>query len=463
VIQTCPNCPRPPVCRMYALPVSRTGSRFPVCDLGPPHVRLDLELPKQPVDDDLEVELAHPGDQGLPVSSSLRTWKEGSSIISFWREKPSFSWSALVFGSMAMAMTGSVPGWTRGRSRAPGRTGCRRVGGLQAHHRGDFPGVNALDLSRLFACILRSRPMRSSSGGWVVDVIAGVQRAGVDPDEGEVATKGSFMILNAKPRTGRRRWPSALPRSCPGGSGRSPAGCPRGREGSPPPRRGALDALVPERRAADDGRDPDADVASRMASTSSATSISSPSRYFSRSLSFTSATDSRSFSLAPETASDMSAGTGSSWNFAPRVSSSQTRAFMRTRSTIPRKPSSFPRGAGWARGSRRAAPSSSGRPGGNRRRSGPSCSPWRSGGRGTCRPAARPSRTGAPRSHGAEHRNRPVENAQRTLDLDGEVDVPRRVDDVDPVVPPEAGGGGGGDVIPRSCSCSIQSIVAVPS
>ena len=45
----------------------------------------------------------------------------------------------------------------------------------------------------------------------------------------------------------------------------------------------------------------------------------------------------------------------------------------------------------------------------------------------------------------AEHGDRAVEDAQRALDLDGEVDVAGGVDDVDAVVAPEAGGGGGGD------------------
>ena len=43
---------------------------------------------------------------------------------------------------------------------------------------------------------------------------------------------------------------------------------------------------------------------------------------------------------------------------------------------------------------------------------------------------------------GVEHRDRAVEHAQRPLDLDGEVDVAGRVDDVDPRVAPAAGGGG---------------------
>ena len=42
-----------------------------------------------------------------PVSSSSWTWKVGSSSASFWIAVPSFSWSPLVFGSMATEMTGS--------------------------------------------------------------------------------------------------------------------------------------------------------------------------------------------------------------------------------------------------------------------------------------------------------------------------------------------------------------------
>ena len=42
-----------------------------------------------------------------PVSSSRWTWKVGSSSASFWIAVPSFSWSALVFGSIATWMTGS--------------------------------------------------------------------------------------------------------------------------------------------------------------------------------------------------------------------------------------------------------------------------------------------------------------------------------------------------------------------
>ncbi len=42
-----------------------------------------------------------------PVSSSLRTRKVGSSSARRWIAVPSFSWSDLVFGSIATEMTGS--------------------------------------------------------------------------------------------------------------------------------------------------------------------------------------------------------------------------------------------------------------------------------------------------------------------------------------------------------------------
>ena len=62
--------------------------------------------------------------------------------------------------------------------------------------------------------------------------------------------------------------------------------------------------------------------------------------------------------------------------------------------------------------------------------------------------------------HGAEHQHRAVEHAERPLDFDREVDVARRVDDVDlvsfhwTVVAAEV------IVIPRSCSSSMWSITA---
>ena len=61
-----------------------------------------------------------------PVSSSSWTWKVGSSSASFWIAVPSFSWSALVLGSIATWMTGSGNVIDSSTIGLPGRTGCRR-------------------------------------------------------------------------------------------------------------------------------------------------------------------------------------------------------------------------------------------------------------------------------------------------------------------------------------------------
>ena len=64
----------------------------------------------------------------------------------------------------------------------------------------------------------------------------------------------------------------------------------------------------------------------------------------------------------------------------------------------------------------------------------------------------------------AQHRHSTVEHAQGTLDLNREVNVARGVDDVDAAVPfQKQVVAAEVMVMPRSCSCSIQSMVAVPS
>ena len=62
-----------------------------------------------------------------------------------------------------------------------------------------------------------------------------------------------------------------------------------------------------------------------------------------------------------------------------------------------------------------------------------------------------------------EHADGAVEHAQASLHLDGEVDVAGRVDDVEPLVLPEAVVAADVMVMPRSCSCSMKSMVAAPS
>ena len=63
-----------------------------------------------------------------------------------------------------------------------------------------------------------------------------------------------------------------------------------------------------------------------------------------------------------------------------------------------------------------------------------------------------------------EDGDRAVEHAQAALDLDREIDVARRVDDVDAMVAARSRWWRRTVIVmPRSCSCSIQSIVAAPS
>ena len=61
-----------------------------------------------------------------PVSLSVSTLKVGSSCMSLERPLPSFSWSLLVFGSTASAMTGagklidsSTTGWLESQMVSP--------------------------------------------------------------------------------------------------------------------------------------------------------------------------------------------------------------------------------------------------------------------------------------------------------------------------------------------------------
>jgi hypothetical protein len=89
-----------------------------------------------------------------PVSSSVRTWKVGSSSASRWMAVPSLSWSALVFGSIATLMTGAGNVID---SRMTGPDGAHRVSPVEVF----FSPITATICpatadgrsSRLFACI----------------------------------------------------------------------------------------------------------------------------------------------------------------------------------------------------------------------------------------------------------------------------------------------------------------------
>jgi hypothetical protein len=130
----------------------RDGLLHPLAvgDLGLARVRLDLVLALQAVDDDLQVELAHAVDERLPALLVGVDRNDGSSIASFWSPTPILSWSALVFGSIAMEITGS------GKVIRSSTMGCfssQRVSPVRESrsplHRGDDAGEDVLDVFAL--------------------------------------------------------------------------------------------------------------------------------------------------------------------------------------------------------------------------------------------------------------------------------------------------------------------------
>ena len=97
-----------------------------------------------------------------PVSSSVKTLNVGSSSASRWIATPSFSWSPLVFGSMATEMTGAgkvIDSSTIGAS-APDSVSPVVVC-LSPITAQMSPARTSLMSSREFACICMRRPIFS--------------------------------------------------------------------------------------------------------------------------------------------------------------------------------------------------------------------------------------------------------------------------------------------------------------
>jgi hypothetical protein len=109
-----------------ALAVGLRRDRLLVGDLRLADVGADVELAQQAVGDDLEVQLAHAEISVWPVSLSVWTRKVGSSCISLPSAMPSFSWSALVLGSIDTAITGSGKFIASSTTGCLGRRWCRR-------------------------------------------------------------------------------------------------------------------------------------------------------------------------------------------------------------------------------------------------------------------------------------------------------------------------------------------------
>src|ERR1035438_4860240 len=161
-----------------------------------------------------------------PVSSSVLTWRVGSSSASRWMAMPSLSWSPLVLGSIATLMTGAgkvidsrITGsvWVQrvsarvalalgprldrdvddrrreGHRLQDHRLGlaAERVAGggvLQPHHGHDLPGNRERALLALVRVHLvdLADPLLAPLGGFQ-QLGAGLQAAGVNPDVGQLA------------------------------------------------------------------------------------------------------------------------------------------------------------------------------------------------------------------------------------------------------------------------------------
>ena len=195
LITTWPYWPRPPVWRTKRPCdlLDPLADRLAVGDLRPADVGVDLELAQHAVDDHLEVELAHAVDQGLAgllVGLDL----EGRVLLGEPREarSPSFSWSALVFGSIATAITGS------GNSivleldrRVRGAEGVAGGGLLEADAGDDVARVALLDLLAMVG-VHHQQPADplGPAGGDVEHAAAGAELARVDAEVGQLADVG---------------------------------------------------------------------------------------------------------------------------------------------------------------------------------------------------------------------------------------------------------------------------------
>ena len=182
-----------------------------------------------------------------PVSSSVRTWKVGSSSPRRPRAMESFSWSTLVFGSIERCTTGSGNVHALEHHRRVGRAqGVARGGLLEADAGGDVARVHlVLLLAAVGVHHQDAAHALGAPGDRVQHAAAGAELAGVHAEVGELADVRVGHDLERERREGLvvgglaggvhvpRRPGSGCPRS------RPPAGRPSGSAGSRSPRRAA--------------------------------------------------------------------------------------------------------------------------------------------------------------------------------------------------------------------------------
>ena len=304
-------------------------------------------------------------------------------------------------------------------------------------------GVHQQDAAEALAALL----------GGVVDLVALVDLAAVDPEVGQLAERvGDDLERQRGERLVARRLAvedlvlvvrlGALRRR----------DVERARQEVDDGVEHRLDALVLERRAAQDRHEVERQRAGADGATLISSSVtSSPARYFSIRWSSLVAMVSSSCSRYSSAWSTMSAGMSTSSHLAPSSSSCQMRAFILTRSTRPMNgllDSGPPAPTGrWITAGRRLQAGLHHVDGAVEVGADAVHLVDEAHARDLVLVGLTPHGLGLRLDAGdrVEHGDGAVEDAQRALDLDGEVDVAGGVDDVDAVVVPDAGGGSGGD------------------
>jgi hypothetical protein len=177
---------------------------LPSADLRPADVRRDLELADHPVDDHVEVQLAHPGDERL-AALGIGLDPEGRVLLGQALEGDAH----LVLVGLRLGLDldlddGLREGDRLEQDRMLGVA--QRVAGirvLEPDDRADVAGVDLVDLLAVIGMHLEdAADALLLALGAVQDVRPGLERAGVDPEEREVADEGVGRDLEDEAREG---------------------------------------------------------------------------------------------------------------------------------------------------------------------------------------------------------------------------------------------------------------------
>ena len=201
LMMTCPYWPRPPgLLDEFAFAIRRDKDRFLVGNLRFARVGLDLELPEHPVPNDLEVKLAHAGDDGLPGFLVCED-AEGRVLLCQALERVGH----LLLVELGLRLDGhGDDGIREGRRFEQDRviliTKCVAGGDvLDADDGGDVAGVAGVYVFALVSLNLNeAADAFAFVGARVIDRVALAQLAGIDAEEDELADEWIAPQLEGK-------------------------------------------------------------------------------------------------------------------------------------------------------------------------------------------------------------------------------------------------------------------------